>query len=80
MAQALAARALREAGPVDEERIARLFRLCMARAPGERELARLRAFLCRERERSAAGGEGGAGAFTALARVVLNLDEFITRE
>jgi len=47
--------------------VAEGFKLCVARAPSEVELSKLKAL----RE---------AGGWTAVARVLLNLDEFITRE
>jgi hypothetical protein len=43
------------------------FKLCLARAPSEVELSKLEALRA-------------AGGWTAVARVLLNLDEFITRE
>jgi hypothetical protein len=43
------------------------FRLCVARNPSEVEVSKLKALL-------------EAGGWTAVARVLLNLDEFITRE
>jgi mono/diheme cytochrome c family protein len=96
-AAALSKRVLAE-GPVDDEgRLRFAFRLCLARAPGERESVRLRAFLAERREELAAAPEearglaGGAAdesdsvcaeraAWVLTARVLLNLDEFITRE
>jgi mono/diheme cytochrome c family protein len=71
-AQALAARVLREGGPDDVGRLRYAFRLCLARQPNEREQQRLGELLARE--------PAGAGAWVTVARVLLNLDEFITRE
>ena len=66
----------------DRDRIDRAFVLCLGRAPTRTELARARA--------TARSGAGRAGprhgrrsrpaAWTAVARVLLNLDEFVTRE
>jgi len=71
-AQALAARVLREGGADDTERLRYAFRLCLARQPREREQQRLGELLAREGR--------GAEAWVTVARVLLNLDEFITRE
>lgn len=76
-----------------EERIRYAFRLCLTRPPSERELSRLvqlfeelRA-LCRDNPKEAARLAGTSGqdtvevaAWVALARTLLNLDEFVTRE
>ena len=75
MAQALASRVLREAPASDAARIEHAFRLCLSRPPEERELERLKEFLGKQR-----GFFDEARAWTALARVILNVDEFITRE
>jgi mono/diheme cytochrome c family protein len=72
LARALAARVQRECGRDDGERLCYAFRLCLARQPNERELQRLRDL----RARQPAGDE----AWVTVARVLLNLDEFITRE
>ena len=74
-AEALADRILRD-GPADDPgRLALAFRLGLARKPGESELRRLAALLVDARR---AGPD--REAWTTVARVVLNLDEFITRE
>jgi mono/diheme cytochrome c family protein len=93
-AQALAVRTLRQAGGFGD-RLERMFRLCLSRAPTAAEKDRLTAFFEREREvvRNEAGAAGkiapfvpagqdpiDVAAWTGLARGVMNLDEFITRE
>jgi len=60
----------------DDGRIDDAFRRCLGRTPTARERDRLHALLARQRARD--GDE--ASAWTTLARVVLNLDEFLTRE
>jgi mono/diheme cytochrome c family protein len=77
-ARALAGRVLREAGPDDGDRLTDAFRLCLGRRPTVREqevLARLLGH-----ERAALGPAGEREAWTSVARALLNLDEFITRE
>jgi mono/diheme cytochrome c family protein len=91
-ARKLAARVLREASTADAERIRYAFRLSMARRPSATEEKRLRQLLCdfepapedanlpmpvdlpsgTDREELA--------AWIMVARALLNLDEFITRE
>jgi hypothetical protein len=73
-ARALAARVLREAKPIDAERLRHAFRLCLARPPSATEENRLRELLAEQ------GDVPAQEAWTAVARVLLNLDEFITRE
>jgi hypothetical protein len=76
-----------------EERIRYVFRLCLTRPPSERELSRLVQLfeelqaLCRDNPKEAARLAGASGqdavetaAWVALARTLLNLDEFVTRE
>jgi hypothetical protein len=72
-AQGLAARILKEATGSDEDRLRYAFRLCLTRLPSERELQRLGQLLARQQD-------GELAAWTTVARVLLNLDEFITRE
>jgi mono/diheme cytochrome c family protein len=94
-AQALGAR-LREAKGDVKERLRLGMRLCVAREPTSTELARLAKLyddllaLCKAKPEQAAklAGKGlpkgvdaaEAAAWTALARTLLNLDEFVTRE
>jgi mono/diheme cytochrome c family protein len=73
-AQALAARVLREAGPDDRERLRHAFRLCLARSPSALEEKRLGELLATHTTASL------HDAWITMARVLLNLDEFITRE
>jgi hypothetical protein len=73
-AQALATRILRERQSDDGERIAYAFRLCLGRQPNEREHEALKRLLQRQHEAKP------LDAWTSVARVLLNLDEFITRE
>jgi hypothetical protein len=77
-AQALAGRVLREGGTDDLSRIHHAFRLALGRHPSAVEQQTL-VRLLRSQEST---GEPGApsAAWTTLARVLLNLDEFITRE
>lgn len=95
-AKALAKRLFDENHANDDERISRAFRLCVSREPAAGELASLRRLLYDSRAwydshpddaKILVGGAAGkavpAGeqaAWTAVVRVVLNLDEFVTRE
>jgi Protein of unknown function (DUF1553)/Protein of unknown function (DUF1549)/Planctomycete cytochrome C len=91
-AQALAKRTVAHAGKT-EDRAAFLFRLCLVRQPTAEEVARIAKFYETQRVRfatdpdradaAAGSGEGSAterAAWTATARAILNLDEFITKE
>jgi hypothetical protein len=94
-ARALAAKTLTEGGKTDEQRLIYAMRRCVARKPAPEELAELRALLHRETEsiglkqaHELVGGQAvpaGAteiqlAAWTAVSRVLLNLDETITKE
>jgi hypothetical protein len=72
LARALAARVQRECGADDGERLRYAFRLCLARQPNVREEQRLAELLARQ--------PANAESWVTVARVLLNLDEFITRE
>jgi mono/diheme cytochrome c family protein len=74
-ARALGERARREGGATDSERVAYAFRLCTARRPSPEEQATLLAFLEKQARRGS-----GIDPWTALGRVLLNLDETITKE
>jgi mono/diheme cytochrome c family protein len=95
-AQSLAGRILNDAQASDEARLAHGFRLCLGRAPAEREQQLLTRLLARQREVFARDPKEAKplapasltnesavvqhAAWTMVARVLLNLDEFITRE
>jgi hypothetical protein len=79
-AEALAARVLREGGDRDAARLDYAFRLCVARPPTAAERDRLLALL-RELQTPTATDPAATpqAAWTTVARVLLNLDETITR-
>ncbi len=92
-ARELASRILREGGSTDAERLAFAFRLCVSRAPAPEEDRLLTTLLGAELEElnivtgntrsihSPSGLDAAQfAAWTTLARVVMNLDETITRE
>ena len=84
-AHALAERLLEEAPTGDPERLRLAFRLCLARAPSPKEMRTLQTLLDQERAEVGADSHDGGSealrtAWTTAARVLLNLDEFITRE
>src|SRR5262249_12937495 len=95
-ARALGRRVLKEEQGGVEERVRYAFRLCMARPPTDAERDRLVKLygdllaLAKAKPEEAAklaGKDAPAGvdaaeaaAWTALARMLLNLDEFVTRE
>jgi hypothetical protein len=93
-AQRLGARILAEAPGDDAGRVRWAFKRCLARDPGEAELQRLLAYVNEQRalfesQREAAvrfavdGADSAApeaATWVAVARALLNLDEFVTRE
>ena len=95
-AQAFARRVLKEGGPDDRERLNYAFRLATARTPAPAEVDVLLELMAKEEKRIADGwvsaqevaGKAATGevaptrvaAWTVVARVVLNLDETITKE
>jgi len=90
-ARALAKKTMTEGGSTDADRIVYAFRRCMARPPSEAERGELQSLLERQTQRfvqgklNAADMTGGEAnpqlaGWTALARVLLNLDETITKE
>ncbi len=82
-AQALAKRVIDPKGLSTEERATIAFRLCVARSPRSDELSRLVAFHDRQFKRAretTKDSEAEVAAWTSVARVLLNLDETITKE
>jgi hypothetical protein len=95
MVQALAADELERTATGDEERLTNLFRRCLSRPPASWELARLKDYLDGQREqygddalaakvvpkkKPAGTSNTETAAWVMVARAVMNLDEFITRE
>jgi hypothetical protein len=96
LAQGLAARTLRDAPASDTARFRYVFRRCLSREPTSVESARLLAYYHTQltsfqaspkeaeavapKDRSNANSVAEAAAWTAVARVLMNVDEFITRE
>ena len=96
MSQGVAERILSLGTSDDESRIRHAFTLCLSRKPTDRELEALTEFVHQQREHFRAAEKDAkllapthipagattadAAAWTATARVLLNLDEFITRE
>ncbi len=96
IAQGLAVRALAIEGVDDRERLTRAFRWCVGRRPTPSELELLGSYLLEEEEGFLAHPQAcslaapdplpdglspaQAAAWTSIARVLLNTDEFVTRE
>ena len=76
-AQAMAERLFREAPPTSVGRTRHAFRLCLARDPTSAEVEQLFALAAAE---EAASLDQPAAIWTRVCRVLLNLDETITRE
>lgn len=96
MAQGLAVRILKEGPPSDSDRIRWAFRRCLSREPSTVESGRLLDYYRSQAASFTTGSADAAkvapkdrpqevpvaeaAAWTSVARVLLNLDEFITRE
>ena len=74
-ADALAKLTLAQGGSTDSARLTYAFRRCIARKPVAKESDALLSFLAKQRDRL-----GEEAAWKALSRVLLNLDETITKE
>jgi mono/diheme cytochrome c family protein len=80
-AEALAARALKADSKDDTARLDYAFRLCLSRPPSETEKQRLQQLLSQQVTQEAGDETARRGeAWKTVARVLLNLDETITRE
>ncbi|MFN4261120.1 MAG: PSD1 and planctomycete cytochrome C domain-containing protein [Gemmataceae bacterium] len=95
-AQGLAERVLQNPKFTDAERLTQAFRLCLSRPPRSFELSRLHGFLEQQRASFAKAPQDAAAllpsnlpegtqaadraAWIMVARVLMNVDEFITRE
>ncbi|WP_035957764.1 PSD1 and planctomycete cytochrome C domain-containing protein [Bryobacter aggregatus] len=75
-AKALADKTLKEGGTTEDSRIVFAFRRTLSRPPQAAELAELKSFLNKQLDRKLPAEQ----AWMALARVILNLDETITKE
>jgi hypothetical protein len=96
LAQGLALRTLNDVSADDAERLRYAFRRCLSREPSDQERAKLEKFLASQRKHFEADQDDAqllapkelpegidraeAAAWTAAARVLFNLDEFVTRE
>ena len=67
---------LRRAGMEDESRLKLAFELCLSRLPTDREQSALTELLARQRK----AGANETVVWFGLARTILNLEEFTTRE
>lgn len=76
LATAFGERIATHAAESDADRLVFAFRLAFARPPGEKELNVLMRYLNQSRQRFPDNNK----AWTAVARLLINLDEFITRE
>ena len=77
-AQALAARMVAEVADGEEKRLRHGFELAVQRAPRAKEADRLLRFVRQQRDSQPQATE--QALWTSVARVLLNLDEFMTRE
>ena len=64
----------------DEARLTRAFQRCTSRLPSPEEKSMLLDFITREKQRMASSSDSSSEVWLSLARVLLNLDETITRE
>jgi hypothetical protein len=80
-ADALSQRALKLPAKNDDDRIAQTFRLCLSRAPSQAEQQRLQQLLAQQLAQEQGDDTPRRhAAWQTMARVLLNLDETITRE
>ncbi len=74
LAAALGERVAKDGPPDDAGRVAFAFKACYGRPPSDAEMERVVAYLAAERKADP------KGAWSAVGRVLMNLDEFVTRE
>ncbi|HZW30888.1 MAG TPA: DUF1553 domain-containing protein [Isosphaeraceae bacterium] len=79
-AQALAERLRRESPGSDRDRVRHAFRLCLGREPSPEELRKVESYLAEMPTAEPNRSGSSATEWVGLARALLNLDEFITRE
>jgi hypothetical protein len=87
-AKALAKRILADAEKNDRVRIAYGFRLCVSRSPTSHEVTAFESLLAESRlwyadhheDAKAIADDPETAAWTATSRILLNMDEFLTRE
>ena len=84
-AQTLGAEAARQSNDSPEQGIRMVFRRCLGRPPVEDELRHLVAAYedvsqLMKKEETTRDSEGASTAMIAIARIVMNLDEFVTRD
>ncbi len=80
-AEALARRVTSENSGPDSDRLDYAFRLCLARGPSDREKQRLNDLLAQQLAQTTGDSKTTQiEAWTTVSRVLLNLDETITRE
>jgi mono/diheme cytochrome c family protein len=82
MARGLAARILADRPPPagDRQRVEHAFLLCLGRRPVDREYRLFEDYLKAERAHQPESGGPTSAEWIGLARILLNLDEFMTRE
>ena len=96
MARVLGQKILQQSKLTDEQKLITTFRSCLTRKPNKRELVELKKYILQQQQYfqknpkdaiSVAGNKipknstpKDAATWTALARLLMNLDEFITRE
>jgi hypothetical protein len=83
LAEGIGQRILSQASADDRSRVQFAFRLCFGREPGDIEQEQLLSYVAGERQRLSATAPPEAveaAVWSSAGRVLLNLDEFVTRE
>ena len=76
MAQAMGQRIVRHSEQSIESRLGTAFQIALSRDPAENEVARFESFV----ERQKTNGASESHVWTLVCQVLLNLDEFVTKE